>query len=142
MTARFNNLRIVRQEPTAGEAIGAWTATAILILLVLLSITLAAPYALAHDSWISRGEHKSPAGEWCCGDYDCGVMVSGSARAVAGGYDVDGTFRVTYEGKVTDIKVREFWPYAKVMPSPDGATWRCHRPDGSPRCKFIGPPSG
>ncbi len=25
----------------------------------------------AHDSWISRGGYRNPAGEWCCGATDC-----------------------------------------------------------------------
>ena len=31
-------------------------------------------------------------------------------------------------------------PYSQSLPSPDGAYWRCKRPDGTPRCFFAPPP--
>jgi hypothetical protein len=30
-------------------------------------------------------------------------------------------------------------PFSEAQPSPDGAYWRCKRPDGSRRC-FFAPP--
>lgn len=90
---------------------------------------------------------KSPAGEWCCGAEDCGLVSRDAVHVAAGGYSIVGT--VTYGEAVTGNAsdgptrfehVEEFWPYRDVLPSPDGATWRCKRPDGSPRCKFTGPP--
>jgi len=27
--------------------------------------------AVAHDSWINRGDYRNPAGERCCGSSDC-----------------------------------------------------------------------
>lgn len=96
--------------------------------------------ANAHDSWISRGGLKNTAGEWCCGSYDCGVMVSGTVRAIEGGSEVDAVFRITFGGKITDDRIREFWPIRETTPSPDGAYWRCKRPDGTPRCRFVPPP--
>ncbi len=37
--------------------------------------------AFAHDMWISRGTYKNPAGEWCCGAEDCGVVSPGAVKA-------------------------------------------------------------
>ncbi|HZP75194.1 MAG TPA: hypothetical protein VFB45_03535 [Pseudolabrys sp.] len=34
----------------------------------------------------------------------------------------------------------EHVPFAEAQPSPDGAYWRCKRPDGSRRCFFAPPP--
>lgn len=114
--------------------------------LALVVASLASPSA-AHDAWISRGVYKNPAGEWCCGTSDCGVMSAGSVKAVAGGYAVRG--HVIYGAAVTGSdadgptrseRVDEFWPYSSVLPSPDGAYWRCRRSDGTPRCPFAPPP--
>src|SRR5258707_6588824 len=41
------------------------TAIAVAGLLVVASL------AEAHDSWISRGAYRNPAGEWCVRDNDC-----------------------------------------------------------------------
>jgi len=32
-------------------------------------------------------------------------------------------------------------PFNETQPSPDGAFWRCKRPDGSRRCFFAPPPN-
>jgi hypothetical protein len=32
-------------------------------------------------------------------------------------------------------------PFGETQPSPDGAFWRCKRPDGSRRCFFAPPPN-
>ena len=80
----------------------------------------------AHDSWISRGGHRNAAGEWCCGAGDCFVVPSQSVRLAADGYHL---FEV------------ETVPFAETQPSPDGAFWRCKRPDGSRRCFFAPPPN-
>lgn len=104
-------------------------------------LAFAVPAAFAHDSWISRGGHKNPGGEWCCGAGDCGVMVDGTVSAVAGGYRVNARFLI--EGAPGGPEVRqvtEFIPYAEAQPSPDGAYWWCHRPDGTRRCFFAPPP--
>lgn len=89
----------------------------------------------AHQSWISNGGFKNSAGEWCCGEHDCSVVearpvvryrylltdpVQGQGET---GYEIFGT--------------GEFVPQSETMPSPDGAYWRCHRPDGSRRCFFA-----
>jgi hypothetical protein len=81
--------------------------------------------AQAHDSWISRGGLRSPVtDEWCCGAGDCFIIEGVIARA--DGYHLPG-------GEVV--------PYGEAQPSPDGAHWRCRRPDGSRRCFFAPPPN-
>ena len=32
-------------------------------------------------------------------------------------------------------------PFSEAQPSPDGAFWRCKRPDGTRRCFFAPPPA-
>jgi hypothetical protein len=81
--------------------------------------------AYAHDSWISRGAFKNAAGEWCCGTGDCFVVPATSVHINGVGY-------VLYGNEVV--------PYSEAQPSPDGAYWRCKRPDGSRRCFFAPPP--
>ncbi len=103
--------------------------------------------ALAHDLWINRGVYRNPGGEWCCGAEDCGVVEPKAVRAGAGGYSLRGA--VTYgegitgnkaDGPTRQDKVDETIPYSQALPSPDGAYWRCKRPDGTPRCFFAPPP--
>ena len=100
--------------------------------------------ALAHNSWISRGGYNGKgqaAGEWCCGEGDCGVLVAGEVHATAEGYEVDAAFQIgSGAGAITE-RVREIVPYSEAQPSPDGAYWRCKRPNGSRRCFFAPPPS-
>jgi hypothetical protein len=124
----------------------------LLRLLSIVFLVLYSTVAFAHDSWISRGGLKNQAGEWCCGAEDCGVVSPSAVRAMRGGYSVIGT--VTYgtaaTGNVTtgsaaagaahQENVNEMVPYSQSLPSPDGAYWRCKRPDGSPRCFFAPPP--
>ena len=89
------------------------------------AVLLIASDALAHDSWISRGGLRNPAGEWCCGEGDCFVVPGQSISVTAQGYRLSGA---------------EVVPYSEAQPSPDGSFVRCHRPDGSRRC-FFAPPS-
>ena len=114
--------------------------------LLVLSL-LSASSVFAHDLWINHGAYKNPAGEWCCGAEDCGVVSKDAVHAMKGGYSVVGT--VTYGEAVTGNKldgptrmdtVNETAPYSQSLPSPDGAYWRCKRPDGSQRCFFAPPP--
>lgn len=147
MSPRFQNINRPLSGPTTGEAIG--TGLGILagvMVLVIVGMVLAsmAP-ALAHDFFLNGT--KNPAGEWCCGAGDCGLVSKGSLRAVAGGYEVRGSIMYgegatgnPADGQTHIEPLNEFWRYEDVMPSPDGQTWRCHRPDGSPRCRFTGPP--
>lgn len=130
---------MIFDKATAIRAGLAFTVFAIAMLSIIMA--LASP-ARAHESWISRGNLKNPAGEWCCGDGDCGIMVGGSAVAMTGGYEIDADFAIeSAEGPPLIEHYREFWPYREAQPSPDGAFYRCKRLDGSPRCKFV-PPSG
>lgn len=93
---------------------------------VLAPALLAGTLALAHDSWISRGGHRNGAGEWCCGVGDCFVVPAEQVSISANGYRLFGVETV---------------PYSEAQPSPDGAYWRCKRPDGSRRCFFAPPTS-
>ena len=113
-----------------------------------LVLTVCGSAAFAHDIWINRGSFKNPAGEWCCGAEDCGVVNPKAVHALSGGYSVVGS--VTYgeaitgnaaDGPTTHDNVNEVIPYNQALPSPDGAYWRCKRPDGTARC-FFAPPSG
>lgn len=79
----------------------------------------------AHDSWISRGQLRNSAGEWCCGEGDCFVVPQTSVEMTGFGYRLFGIENV---------------PFSETQPSPDGAFWRCKRPDGSRRCFFAPPP--
>jgi len=98
----------------------------------------------AHELWISRNNYKNPAGEWCCGAEDCGFVSSDAVKAIKGGYSLRGP--VTYgmgvtgneaDGPTHSEQLNEVVPYSQALPSPDGAYWRCKRPDGSPRCFFA-----
>ncbi len=68
--------------------------SALAILLILCGSA-----AFAHDMWINRGAFKNPAGEWCCGAEDCGVVSPKAVHATSGGYSVAGT--VTYGQAIT-----------------------------------------
>ena len=114
--------------------------------LLVLVLTLLSAAALAHDVWISRGTYKNHAGEWCCGAEDCGVVSKDAVKAGSGGYSLRGP--VTYgmgvtgnerDGPTHQENVNEIVPYSQSLPSPDGAYWRCKRPDGSLR-RFAPPP--
>jgi hypothetical protein len=91
-----------------------------------MSLAFVGTSAAAHDSWINRGGFRNTAGEWCCGEGDCFVVPSEQVSIRASGYTLFG---------------RETVPYSEAQPSPDGAYWRCKRPDGSRRCFFAPPPT-
>jgi hypothetical protein len=93
-------------------------------LIALIPALLFTVVALAHDSWISRGALRNGAGEWCCGEGDCFVIPPESVSVGINGYQLFGVETV---------------PFNEAQPSPDGAYWRCKRPDGSRRC-FFAPP--
>jgi len=105
----------------------------ILGLLIVFSLI---DFSSAHDSWLSRNGYRNNAGEWCCGESDCGVFVYGHIGESRFGYEVDATFRIGEGQGVVDITVKELVPYTEAIPSPDGRFWRCKRPDGSRRCFF------
>jgi hypothetical protein len=90
------------------------------------AVLVIASDALAHDSWISRGGLRNPAGEWCCGEGDCFVVPNAQVSISTAGYRLFSTETV---------------PFSEVQPSPDGAYWRCKRPDGTRRCFFAPPPT-
>jgi hypothetical protein len=95
------------------------------MLLVFVPV-LVASSAPAHDSWINRGGFKSPvSNEWCCGEGDCFVVPKNNVSMRRDGYSLNGA---------------EIVPFAEALPSPDGAFWRCKRPDGTRRCFFAPPP--
>jgi hypothetical protein len=91
---------------------------------VALGLAIASP-ALSHDSWISRGGFRNTIGEWCCGEGDCEALPPDSVRMSSTGYY---------------LLNGEFVPMSEAQPSPDGAYWRCKRPDGTRRCFFAPPP--
>lgn len=111
-----------------------------LILAVVVG-SLFAMSALAHDSWISRGALRNSAGEWCCGDGDCAALDPGSVAVTSRGYEVHGSGTITAGASVTRERYDEIVPMSEAQPSPDGAYWRCKRPDGSRRCFFAPPPN-
>jgi hypothetical protein len=92
------------------------------LLLVFVGLVFIAPDLSAHDSWISKGGHRNAAGEWCCGEGDCFVIPADQVRFGGDGYLIFGAEKI---------------PYSEAQPSPDGAYWRCKRPDGSRRCFFA-----
>jgi hypothetical protein len=120
----------------------------VLRLSVLSVSSLCATAVFAHELWISRHSYRNPAGEWCCGAEDCGVVSANAVKAGKGGYSLRGP--VTYgmgvtgnaaDGPTRQEDINEIVPYSQTLPSVDGAYWRCKRPDGTPRC-FFAPPSG
>lgn len=103
---------------------------------------------LAHDLWISRHSYRNPAGEWCCGAEDCGVVSPNAVKASKGGYSLRGpvTYGMGVTGNEADGPTRQEDLNEIVPYSPDAAVAgrrarRCKRPDGTPRC-FFAPPSG
>jgi hypothetical protein len=114
---------------------------------VVSASILVASTALAHDLWISRGSYKNPAGEWCCGASDCGVVSANAVKAMRGGYSLRGdvVYGLEATGNVADgptrrEQINEVVPYSQSLPSPDGSYWRCKRPDGTNRCFFAPKP--
>lgn len=95
-------------------------------LLIAACVVVTASEAPAHDSWISRNALRNAAGEWCCGEGDCFVIPGDQVASTANGYR---------------LPSGEIVPYSEAQPSPDGAFWRCKRPDGSRRCFFAPPPT-
>jgi hypothetical protein len=81
----------------------------------------------AHDSWIGGREQRNPiTKEWCCGEGDCFIVPSDQVSTYGLGYVLWHSERV---------------PFAETQPSPDGAFWRCKRPDGTRRCFFAPVPT-
>jgi hypothetical protein len=93
---------------------------------MLAVVVFVASDTFAHDTWINRGGYRNATGEWCCGIGDCFVIPSEQVKMLGDGYLIFGAEKV---------------PFAEAQRSPDGAFWRCKRPDGSRRCFFAPPPS-
>jgi hypothetical protein len=99
-------------------------------------------FAIAHDSWISRGGLRNPAGEWCCGEGDCALLDGTAIHATPAGYVIRGygTLQFSDPKNATREWIEDTIPFSQAQPSPDGAYWRCQRPDKSRRCFFAPPP--
>ena len=95
----------------------------------------------AHDTWISRGNHRNAAGEWCCGDGDCALMDKEAVGFTPTGYRLRGFGTISTGQSSVREGYDEVIPATEAQPSPDGAYWRCKRPDGTRRCFFAPPPS-
>lgn len=93
--------------------------------------------AMGHDLWINGT--RNGAGEWCCGAGDCAVMDPDTVGLTSRGYEVNGAGTISGTGQRE--LYREIVPEQEAMPSPDGAYWRCKRPDGTRRCFFVPPPN-
>ncbi len=93
--------------------------------LVFAALVLVIPDTFAHDIWINQQGKRNAAGEWCCGEGDCFVIPSDQVSMAGDGYVLFGVEKI---------------PFTEAQPSPDGAFWRCKRPDGSRRCFFAPPP--
>jgi hypothetical protein len=129
------------------------------VLLATLALLAISRQTHSHDSWISRGELRNVAGEWCCGEGDCFEIPKRHVKETRNGYRL----LLSKSGKPLDpfrpfapvvsavpfsrapaedpgLRV-ETVPFAETQPSPDGAYWRCKRPDGSRRCFFAPMPS-
>ncbi len=96
------------------------------LLLAFILLLTAAPLVSAHDIWINQQKMRNAAGEWCCGEGDCAIIPPE---------------QVTMGGDYYLIAGQEKIPFTEAQPSPDGAYWRCKRPDGSRRCFFAPPPA-
>lgn len=122
-----------------------WRAPAILALWIIVIATVFAVSvvhkAKAHDTWISRGALKNAAGEWCCGEGDCAILDPDSVAYTARGYEIHGEGTIGAGAGAIRERYDEIVPVGEAQPSPDGAYWRCKRPDGSRRCFFAPPPN-
>lgn len=150
MSSRFAKMHRPRPASSWGEAIAATIITVFMVaafafMIWVVSELMLLPRAHAHDLWING--KRSPAGEWCCGAEDCGIVDPKAVQITAGGYSLRGS--VTYgeavtgnaaDGVTRSERINETAPYSEALPSPDGAYWRCKRPDGSRRCLFAPPP--
>ncbi len=111
-----------------------------LLTLALAGAFLVAP-SYAHDSWLSRNSLRNAAGEWCCGEGDCGIVDRGAVKTTFAGYRIDGFMTIGEGPGAIRVELHELVPFSEAQPSPDGEFWRCRRPDGSRRCFFAPPPS-
>lgn len=121
--------------------------------ILIVAVLMFSSYAIAHDSWISKGGYKSPPGatnpgEWCCGQGDCGVYLpdvpgkESKIKITAKGYELDAYFQIGNGRGAVIYQAVETVPFSDAIPSPDGAYWRCKAPSGARRCFFAPPPNG
>ena len=138
MTRRFPDF--ARPHPKSWSMIDTVLISIPVGLIVCLVLAAMAMLATVHaqDNWIGRSAVHSAAGEWCCGIADCGVF-QGPVPVTSQGYRLKGVVRMQSNGGWLD-PVDETVPFSEAKPSPDGAFWRCKRPDGSRRCFFAPPP--
>jgi len=87
--------------------------------------------ALAHDSWISRDQYRSPSsGSWCCDEHDCSPIDDRQIMKTVNGFLVVGLYLVAYE---------------HALPSGDDRYWVCFNKEGTGahdrpkdvRCLFV-----
>lgn len=145
MTMNTHRPKAVRHDTVPSFSIAMLAAAiSVIILIAFLIGFFTTSKAHAHDIWINEGHYRNPAGEWCCGTGDCGVVGADGIHAIKGGYSINS--RVVYgssitgnaaDGSTTSEPIKEFVPYSQALPSPDGEYWRCKRPDGTPRCFFA-----
>lgn len=109
--------------------------------LAALALASVITSASAHDSWISRGALRNGAGEWCCGEGDCGLVDRGAVKTTFAGYRIDGFVTIGDGPGAIRTEIHELVPFSEAQPSPDGEYWRCKRPDGTRRCFFAPPPA-
>ena len=119
----------------------------IMMLIAWLAMLSALTEALAHDSWISRGQYTNKAGDFCCGEKDCFVVEH--VEEVPGGCHIwgeqpglaDKADMATGFFPPIMRPFDEVIPYSEAQPSPDGQFWRCALQNGKRRCFFAPPPS-
>jgi hypothetical protein len=92
--------------------------------------------SLAHDSWISRGNHRNAAGEWCCGAGDCFIVPKERVMMTGEGYVVIQGPHLPALGRNSTRRCHS----AKLSRRPTASSG-CRRPNGSRRCFFAPPPS-
>lgn len=112
--------------------------------IVLISLVLSLP-AWAHGpaQWINDGRYRSPIGDLCCGEQDCGWISQRDVTATDQGYSVHGLVHVVPpNGEAFTYEVHETVPYSESVPSPTGDYWRCAWPTQEIRKCFFSPPPG
>ena len=115
--------------------------------LLVLVLSLFSSAALAHDVWISRGSLQKSRRRMVLRRRGlrrrlarCRESRHRRLFAARPGHLRQGVTGNAADGPTRQENVNEVVPYSQSLPSPDGAYWRCKRPDGSPRCFFAPPP--
>jgi hypothetical protein len=109
--------------------------TNVLLAGALAALTVSAPIAHAHDSWISRHQYRDPvSGNWCCDDHDCTPLADSDVARTVGGYLVAGKYPVDHR---------------RALASGDERYWICFNEEGkgphdrvrNVKCFFVPIPS-